>query len=389
MSFGFSVGDFLAVIELANRVRKDFAGAPDQFQQITHEIRSLTIVLQDVDNFVASNDLPDTKESDLYEIIGNCRRVLEDLHVRKRVKRVWKRFKWDPDEIRDLRNRITSNITVLDAFTASYTRDNVIKLVVRQDRQEHQEILDWLTPIDTAAQQADFIRRRQPGTGQWLIESPEYSKWKAAKGEVLFCHGMPGAGKTILSSIVVDDLQEWQAVEDVGVCHFYCNFQRHDEQQLGNIVLSFLKQLAQVVATMPACLKALFDKHQARQSRPSLEETVKVLHSIAGLFSKVFCVVDALDECKTVDGCQRQLITQLIDLSTSTGANVLATSRPVPQIMERFGNSVFLEVLAIPSDIRKYVEGNIQDLPDFVSGEPSLVGEITNEIVKATDGMYV
>jgi hypothetical protein len=32
MSFGFGVGDFLAVIELANKIRKDFAGAPDEFK---------------------------------------------------------------------------------------------------------------------------------------------------------------------------------------------------------------------------------------------------------------------------------------------------------------------------------------------------------------------
>lgn len=37
MSFGFSVGDFLAVIELANKIRRDFVGAPKQFQDISME----------------------------------------------------------------------------------------------------------------------------------------------------------------------------------------------------------------------------------------------------------------------------------------------------------------------------------------------------------------
>jgi len=35
MSFGFSVGDFLAVIQLANKIRKDFVGAPSQFSDIS------------------------------------------------------------------------------------------------------------------------------------------------------------------------------------------------------------------------------------------------------------------------------------------------------------------------------------------------------------------
>ena len=37
MSFGFSVGDFLAAIQLANKIRKEFADAPTQFKAISDE----------------------------------------------------------------------------------------------------------------------------------------------------------------------------------------------------------------------------------------------------------------------------------------------------------------------------------------------------------------
>jgi hypothetical protein len=37
MSFGFSVGDLLAVIELTNKIRKEFIGAPSQFKNISDE----------------------------------------------------------------------------------------------------------------------------------------------------------------------------------------------------------------------------------------------------------------------------------------------------------------------------------------------------------------
>jgi hypothetical protein len=37
MSFGFGVGDFLAVLELANKIRRDFVGAPTQFKDISNE----------------------------------------------------------------------------------------------------------------------------------------------------------------------------------------------------------------------------------------------------------------------------------------------------------------------------------------------------------------
>jgi hypothetical protein len=37
MSFGFSVGDFIAAIKLANRIRKEFVDAPSQFKAISDE----------------------------------------------------------------------------------------------------------------------------------------------------------------------------------------------------------------------------------------------------------------------------------------------------------------------------------------------------------------
>ena len=37
MSFGFSVIDFIAAIELANKIRKEFADAPSQFKAISDE----------------------------------------------------------------------------------------------------------------------------------------------------------------------------------------------------------------------------------------------------------------------------------------------------------------------------------------------------------------
>lgn len=37
MSFGFSIGDFITVLGLANRMRKEFVGAPSQFKDISDE----------------------------------------------------------------------------------------------------------------------------------------------------------------------------------------------------------------------------------------------------------------------------------------------------------------------------------------------------------------
>ena len=43
MSFGFSVGDFIAAIELANKIRKDFVDAPSQFKGISDMCENLPV----------------------------------------------------------------------------------------------------------------------------------------------------------------------------------------------------------------------------------------------------------------------------------------------------------------------------------------------------------
>lgn len=48
MSFGFSVGDFLAVINLATQIRKQFSDAPKHFRNLSDEVRSLSVTLFDL-----------------------------------------------------------------------------------------------------------------------------------------------------------------------------------------------------------------------------------------------------------------------------------------------------------------------------------------------------
>jgi hypothetical protein len=37
MSFGFGVGDFIAILQLANTIRERFVSAPEQFKAISNE----------------------------------------------------------------------------------------------------------------------------------------------------------------------------------------------------------------------------------------------------------------------------------------------------------------------------------------------------------------
>ncbi|EPE09525.1 ankyrin repeat protein [Ophiostoma piceae UAMH 11346] len=425
MSFGVGVGDLLAIISLANKIRKDFLGAPADFKSITDEVRNVSIVLQDVSVFL--DGLSDDQETTILNLVQSCRGVLEDLatiidknsevaadslgnggeqiaghkttnkNFSSLVKRSWKRIKWDSKEIGALRDRLISNISALNASITIVTNQNTVAVKGGVDRlNQHQDdharaaILDWLTPIDYGAQQTDFIARRQDGTGQWFLESPELQDWLQGDKQTLFCPGIPGAGKTILTSVVVNELStRFENDRTIGIAYVYCNFRRKHEQKTMDLIASLLKQLSRGQPSVPDCVKALHHKHQSRETRPSLDEMAQALQVVARMYSRTFVIVDALDECQTTDGCRSRLIAEIFNLQAKCGSSIFATSRFIPEITAKFDVGTSLEIRASKADIARFLEGNISKLSASEDWSAELKDLIKTSISDVVDGMFL
>lgn len=228
------------------------------------------------------------------------------------------------------------------------------------DRSEDLEILKWLTPIDYGTQQSDILKRRQPGTGQWLLESAEYRTWLNTDKQTLFCPGIPGAGKTILTSIVVDHLTtQFSYNGSIGIAYVYCNFQRKEEQKIDNMLASLLKQLTQSRSSLPKSIKQLYDRHYAKRTRPSLDDIAETLQTVTAMYSRVFIIVDALDECQVYNSCRATFLSILFDFQTKCGLNIFATSRSIPEVTKRFDGSTTFEIVAHDEDVRSYLDSQI------------------------------
>ena len=261
---------------------------------------------------------------------------------------------------------------------------------------------------DFSKQQADFLRQRQEGTGQWFLESPQFQEWYSPcflrtwlilifpqanqptrlsrKSVTLFCPGIPGAGKTILASIVIDHLQRNLANRDVGIAYLYCNFRRVDDQAVEQLLANLVKQLIMNKSPPP---RAVVKVYSERNKYELLNDLEKMFRTVAALYKDgVFVIVDALDECQMSDDVRSKFIKALLRLqSKRSNVNILATSRPVPDIVEAFdGRSIRLEIVAHRDDIERYVRNQMSNLRT-VSKYPDLQHEIVSCIANVADGM--
>lgn len=208
-------------------------------------------------------------------------------------------------------------------------------------------------------------------------------------GQTLFCPGIPGAGKTVLASIVVDNLiTKFRGDWRIGIAYVYCNFQRINEQKIDDLLASLLKQLAKGSSFLPVSVKDLYDRHNNNmRTRPSLQEISDTLHSVTDKYSRVFIIVDALDECQASDSCRSGLLSELFNLQKRHGTNTLATSRFIHEIVDRFRGALRLEIRAREEDVQTYLDYHMSPERAFLRKNPELQKKIKRKIVQAVDGM--
>lgn len=267
------------------------------------------------------------------------------------------------------------------------TQEDVKQILHTQQSHEHENLLKWLTPVDYSPQQHDFFSKRQPGTGMWFFNSAEFHTWQASPMQTLYCPGIPGAGKTILTSIVINHfLLKFVKDNDVGIAYIYCNFRRHSVQRLEHLLASLLKQLLQGRAHLPKTMIELYERYQRNGTRPSIEDMLAELQSLASTYSRIFVFIDGLDECQTRDGCRSKFLRNLFDLQRKTGLNILATSREIDEISQWFNDYLLARVRATDQDIEAFIDDQILQLH---TGDLSndVRDMIKREICTKCDGM--
>lgn len=249
--------------------------------------------------------------------------------------------------------------------------------------EERLKILDWLTPLDPSSQQSDIISQKQAGTGQYT----RYQTWAEEPGKILFCEGYPGAGKTMISAIVIEDLlNQFRTNETVGIAFTFCSIRRPEEQQTEQILRSIAKQLSRTLTPLP---KRLVDQYNQNTNRPSFLHSTKIddiLNDAITRLTRSFVIVDAIDECDTTNSNRNILISKLLRLVRQSKVNLLVTSRKLSAIKQHFQDNVLkIRICAKEADLNLYIDSQLTQFRAFVRNDAELRKIIKTEIIIAAD----
>lgn len=147
-----------------------------------------------------------------------------------------------------------------------------------------------------------------------------------------------------------------------------------------------LRQLAAQKPSFKSELEFLLENHNSKKTRPTISELVRLLSTVVEKFTRVFIVIDALDEFFYEH--QNDLIAEMLRVKPSI--DLLITSRDTLNVEFDPQNMCRLEIQAENEAVRKYLEESITNstrLKGHIKKQPSLKEKIIKTIVEKAQSM--
>ena len=260
------------------------------------------------------------------------------------------------------------------------------------------DVLAWLNGSDPRTRYANTLKGRHTGTGSWYINSEAFDRWTKEPNSISWLWGIPGCGKTVLSTTIIERLMETCSHDPrFALAYFYFTFDDQAFQSVEGMIRSLIAQLCTQSTLIPHCVESLYEKCSEGRSQPtpsSLDSLRNVLCQLFGCFNEVYIVLDALDECTE----RHHLILALEDIVAwqKSELHLLTTSRRELEL-EEFMNTITIEAdrigiqgMPVEADINSYVLGRLctdRRLKRWHKSE--LEKEIAMTLTSKAHGMYV
>ena len=177
--------------------------------------------------------------------------------------------------------------------------------------------------------------------------------------------------------------------DDIGLAYIYCSYKEREKQTVVNLIASIVQQLLlRRIGLLVSEVAPIYESLRITKVRPTFAEYVNLLDAALSQYSKVYVVVDALDECSEEAQTRRILLETLQKLPADLC--LFVTSRDIPSIQQQLGTASRIDIKASDEDIEKYVEDRIshtERLAKYTAKDATLKDTIKKSISSKACGM--
>ncbi|KAG4441876.1 hypothetical protein IFR05_002617 [Cadophora sp. M221] len=323
---------------------------------------------------------------------------------------MWKNFATTFKQILDNLNRhrhlITEQATLInfqrqDHFFQQYKRDGEERARSHQERKHADErskylqVLEWFSAArSTQEDHNEFRGARSYGTGDWILKEEKVQNWlevDVPEFSILWINGIPGAGKTILGSIIIDSSFTNNAKN---TAYFYCKENDSEKNSSISIYRGLLSQMLNNHRDLiPYCHDRMVSTGEINLTTTTLAESLlKILFEKA---ENTRIVIDGLDEC---DADQRKLLlaffTDAVDHFDERDPGklrVLFISQDYLDIQKGLQSATVLKLTSEDNeaDIKTYVREWSLKFQSKYELDPVMLEEIQESTCARAKGMFL
>ncbi|KAK0218438.1 hypothetical protein EDD85DRAFT_353903 [Armillaria nabsnona] len=310
-----------------------------------------------------------------------------------------KKLKALKDDLNELNTQLSSLITIeilkgTDAVVKHIQKatDNnaADKLAERR-----QNVINWLEPLDSQAKQREVNERRQPATCEWLSSHARFVSWYKSSGSFLWLNGIPGNGKTVFASFVIDHLKK-NVTRDGIVLFAFADFQDVRSTDVVVLLRTLLAQLLDYCKAEDLVEDRDFaelEKTMQQHADPpkSVDYLIQLLERASTPWNRMFIVIDALDECARKNrGDSIAAIRKLAPAGSKI--SIFVTSRAEQDIVDVLNSvpaiSLVKETKSVKEDIGRVIENKMKTRLRLARLEESLRFDIASTLLEKSNGMF-
>ena len=258
------------------------------------------------------------------------------------------------------------------------------------------ELLTTLSPLEPLKRHHDVKLPRAEYTGIWLLQLESFSRWQDCNimednSSVFCCYGIPGAGKTMICSVVIDYLySQFHHHPTIGIACLYADYKDQNSQTLVHILGSLLYQLL-ITTTEPIPDEVIKKLQDIKQYRGKLEtkDCLALLEIRLLQLQHAFICIDAVDELEPK--VRRELLNVFRELCTKNTRLFLTGRQHIESEVQKcfqVAQGYAVVISASKQDIEVFIRQQIIEDPYMEDAmNEALEKDIIAAIVEKSQGM--